>query len=216
MSHGTHINESRHIYQWVTSHVWKSHATHTKESCHTYEWVMSHAWLERRRTKAASRDNSSRCSSTKKQDPSHIWMSHVTHMNTIQTIQYRQFIAVSLDTKTSHVPHLNESRHTYQWVTSHVWKSHLSGDAKRQLHVTIHCGVPRVQLSRPTRHAVVLWAEKHIQKCQLQHTLQQRTMTTVLWKLVRHAVSMELRNTFWNISCNTHCNIGEWQQCYES
>ena len=52
MSRVTHMNESCHTYEWVTSHIWMSHVTLMNESCHTYEWVMSH-----------------------------IWMSHVTHMN---------------------------------------------------------------------------------------------------------------------------------------
>ena len=44
------------------------------ESCHTYEWVMSH-----------------------------IWMSHVTHMN-----------------ESCHI-YMNESCHTYEWVSSQKW-----------------------------------------------------------------------------------------------
>ena len=58
MSHGTHVNESRHTYQQtisivlnlsescrVMSHMWMSHGTHVNGSCHTYEWVMSHMWM---------------------------------------------------------------------------------------------------------------------------------------------------------------------------
>ena len=40
--HCTHINESRHTYEWVMSHMWMSHGTHVNESCHTYEWDMAH------------------------------------------------------------------------------------------------------------------------------------------------------------------------------
>jgi len=36
------MNESRHTYAWVTSHIWMSHVTHMNESRHTYEWVTSH------------------------------------------------------------------------------------------------------------------------------------------------------------------------------
>ena len=52
MSHVTHMNESCHTYEWVTSRIWMGHVTSMSGSCHTYEWVMSH-----------------------------IWMGHVTHMN---------------------------------------------------------------------------------------------------------------------------------------
>ena len=36
------MNESRHTHEWVTSHVWMSHVTHMNASCHTYECVMAH------------------------------------------------------------------------------------------------------------------------------------------------------------------------------
>jgi len=45
MSHGTHMNESWHTYEWVMAHIWMSHGTHMNESCHTYEWVMEHIWM---------------------------------------------------------------------------------------------------------------------------------------------------------------------------
>ena len=40
-SHGTHMNNLRHTYKWVMSHIWTSHVTHINESCHTYERVLS-------------------------------------------------------------------------------------------------------------------------------------------------------------------------------
>jgi len=40
-----HVNESRHTYEWVMSHMWMSHVTHMNESCHTYERGMSHIWM---------------------------------------------------------------------------------------------------------------------------------------------------------------------------
>ena len=51
------------------------------ETCQTCEWVLSH-----------------------------IWMSHVTHMN--------------------------ESCHTYEWVMSHIWMSHVTNDSSRDPFVT--------------------------------------------------------------------------------
>ena len=43
--HVTHVNESCHTYEWVTSHMWISPVTHVDKSYHTYEWVMSHLWM---------------------------------------------------------------------------------------------------------------------------------------------------------------------------
>jgi len=54
-SHVTHVNESRHTYIWVVSHVaiglgevllWEvRRLTRSNRSYHTYEWVMPHIWM---------------------------------------------------------------------------------------------------------------------------------------------------------------------------
>ena len=44
---------------------------------------------------------------------SHIWMSHVTHMN--------------------------ESRHTYEWVTSHIWMI-MRRETRKRLHISMRGG----------------------------------------------------------------------------
>jgi len=36
------INESRHSYGWVMSHIWLSHVTYTSESCHSFESIPSY------------------------------------------------------------------------------------------------------------------------------------------------------------------------------
>jgi len=41
MSHVTYMNESCHMYEWVTSHIWMSHVKKMNESCHVDERVMS-------------------------------------------------------------------------------------------------------------------------------------------------------------------------------
>jgi len=52
---------------------------------------------------------------------SHVWMSHVKHLN-----EWRHtYEWVTSHTWMSHVTHMNESRHTYEWVTSHIWMSHV-------------------------------------------------------------------------------------------
>jgi len=73
-SHVTCINEWRHIYEWVMSHVWMSHVTFTNESCHKYEWVMSHV-----RMSHVTRTNES-CHMYE-WVMRHTWMSHVTYTN---------------------------------------------------------------------------------------------------------------------------------------
>ena len=92
------MNQSRHTYEWVMSHIRMSHVTHTNESCfdiwmmhmnescHTHKWVMSHI----RMSHVARMNESCR---TYEWVMSHIrmsniltyewciWMSHVTHIN---------------------------------------------------------------------------------------------------------------------------------------
>jgi len=45
VSSNTHINESCHTHEYVTSHRSTSHVTHMNTSCHMYQWVMSHTWI---------------------------------------------------------------------------------------------------------------------------------------------------------------------------
>ena len=52
-------------------------------------------------------------------DLSHIWMSHVTHMNeSCHTYEW-----VMSHIWMSHVTHMNEVCHTYEWVLSQIWMS---------------------------------------------------------------------------------------------
>jgi len=102
MSHVTFVNESRHVCEWVMSHMWMSHVTHmtescrtyANESCHTCEWVMSNMWI------------------------SHVThlMSHVTHMNeSCLLISPAQLMRLK---GRNHVAYVNESRHICEWILS--------------------------------------------------------------------------------------------------
>jgi len=55
MSHVTHVEESRHTCEWVTSYMWLSHVTHVNESRHTCEWVTSHMRMSDVRTRMRER-----------------------------------------------------------------------------------------------------------------------------------------------------------------
>ena len=57
VSHVTHMTESRHTYEWVTSHMWMSH-----------EWATSHIWMNQSTPRNIMRMSQS-------------WVSHVTHKN---------------------------------------------------------------------------------------------------------------------------------------
>jgi len=99
MSHGTHT----HMKHTLEANIWMSHVTHMYESCHTYEWVtdVAHMLISFHNTLTHMCDvrflelQISMSCHTYEWVMSHIWMSHVTHMN--------------------------ESCHTYEWVMSHIW-----------------------------------------------------------------------------------------------
>jgi len=49
------------------------------------------------------------------------WMSHAAHTNESR----HTYESVTSHIRMSHVTHMNESRHTYEWVTSHIWMGHV-------------------------------------------------------------------------------------------
>ena len=50
------------------------------------------------------------------------WMSHVTHMKE----SWHTYEWVMSHIWMSHVTHMNESCHTYEWAMSHIWMSHVT------------------------------------------------------------------------------------------
>jgi len=128
MSHVTFVNESRHVCEWVMSHMWMSHVTHmtescrtyANESCHTCEWVMSNMWI------------------------SHVThlMSHVTHMNeSCLLISPAQLMRLK---GRNHVAYVNESRHICEWILSnHICGSVTTLAARAKLMTsTSKCTTP--------------------------------------------------------------------------
>ena len=89
ISHGKHMKESWHTYEWVMAHMWISHGTHMNESQHTYEWVMAHIRISSvTRVSVMSQVNVSHeraltWRNTNEWVLSHMWMSHVTYCHTL-------------------------------------------------------------------------------------------------------------------------------------
>ena len=102
-----HMNESRHTYGWVMSHIymvpsqiWISHVTELKKSCHTLERVMSRIWIRHTCEQAMARICTSHGTHMKES-----WHTYYTHMNVTH-------IWMSHGT---HITHISR-RHTYEWV----------------------------------------------------------------------------------------------------
>jgi len=83
----------------------------------TYEWRPSLAlWVDR-----ALRCGSIWTKTRSCKVPAYFWwISHVTHLNeSCHTFEW-----VMPHTWMSHVTHLNESYHAHKWIASHAWKNH--------------------------------------------------------------------------------------------
>ena len=103
--HVTHMNESCHTYEWVMSHIWMRHVIHMNESCHTYEWIMSQVWKMRCAYTSVLR-SLPRHATDQRLYKSERVMSHLEH--------------IPSNMWTSHVTHINKSRHTHERVMSHI------------------------------------------------------------------------------------------------
>ena len=100
-SHGTYMNESRHIYRFNMSHV-----TDVDASQHRYRCVMAHTQTSHATHTTSDADN---CCD--------ILLSHVT---------FAAYAWVMSHIWMRHGTHRNESWHTYSWVTSHLLHIHTS------------------------------------------------------------------------------------------
>ena len=94
MRHVTCMNESCHMYEWVTSRIWISQVTHLNEwarniSRHTYEWVMSHVWMSHVTCMNESCHTHSFEWVSEKYITSHVWMSRITANHATSSWQRR-------------------------------------------------------------------------------------------------------------------------------
>jgi len=169
MRHESHMNASQLTHEYATSHLWTSHATHVIESrcmwwvkcgCqllrinNVTECVTCHIWMRH-----ISRVN--KPCHTCERVTSHIWMSHVACNGSNMGAYYSGWTTsrnasrltcecVTSHAWISHVTHVNESRHTYDWVTLHVvGQLRVPTTQDEQRHGMPH--VSHVNASHPTR-----------------------------------------------------------------
>jgi len=106
------------------------------ESCITYEWVMSHIWVNCVMYEWVVNDHLCAYDSL---GPVYKWIvywnrDHDTHVNESCKFLHHTHMNESCHTYewvmskiwTSHVKHIGESCHTYGWVISHIWVSHVT------------------------------------------------------------------------------------------
>ena len=117
VSHGAHVDESRHTHAWVMPHMWMSHGTHMNATWHTYEGVMAHIWMSH-----VTRMHES-CR-TCEWVTAHMWIHHGTHMNK----SWHTYGWVTSHTCTSPAAHIHESFH---WSCG---SSNMSRRTRRKRH----------------------------------------------------------------------------------
>ena len=92
-----------------------SYVTRMNESCHTYEWVMSHIWMSHVIHMNESRRAWNESCRTYEWVMSQVWMSHVTHINRAHwPMPTATNARVMSHVWMSHVARMNESCRTYQ------------------------------------------------------------------------------------------------------
>ena len=136
--------------EWVMSHNEKVMSHTTNESCHI-EWVIWYDIIMSRMNESCHKMNESchrmneschtqRTSHVTERTSHMIWYNHVTN----QRVMSRNERVMPTYCVMSH----NKSRHTYEWVTSHLWTSHATHNKRVESHigmrhVHIWQGMPR-------------------------------------------------------------------------
>jgi len=191
MSHGTHMNESCHTYEWFESY--DAYEYDMSRIWHTYEhgthMNMAHIWIWH------TYDHNHMCAificvpytyGTHMNESCHIWhtyeygthmniyMAHIwsyvchIHMCAIMHVEYGTHMNESCHT------HMNESWHTYEWVMAHIWMSHVIyhkyeyGTHMHMAH-TNKQDVSRIWLSHITNMIAYAWVQSHIWMSHVTH-----------------------------------------------
>jgi len=105
---------------------------HTWRSCSTRGWDMPHIWMSHGTCEPQVNGHVGRWAW---HAMSHTWMSHVPHINESCHIYEWVISCVWM----SHITCINESCHTYEWVMAHIWMSH---GTRISQHMGVKC--PRV------------------------------------------------------------------------
>jgi len=187
MSHGTHMNESWHTYEWVMyfkselkklKPVWMSHVTHMTELWHTYEWVVAHIWMSH---------------GTKEWVMAHMWMSHGTHMNE----SWHTYEWVMAHIWMRHVTRINESCVFERQLKMLTLIQHTATYRNTLQHTATHCNI----LQHTATYCNTL--QHTATHC---NTLHYRTSISVSWHTYEWVMSNIWMShvTRTNESCHTH------------
>jgi len=135
---------------------------------------------------------------------SHISMSHVTHMNeSCHTYEW-----VMSHIWMSHVTHINEPCHTYQWVMSHIWMSHVTH--KNEPCHTYEWVMSHISMSHATHmnepFHTYEWVMSHI-----EWVMSHIWMIHATYLLRQHIATQTKHGNTWK---NSHIYISHFTQRY--
>jgi len=114
----------RKSYEGVMSHSCMNHVTRMNASCHTQECIMSHIWM-----RGNVRAQLSICEDSHAWVMPHSCMHHGKHMNESCLTHDKSchtYEWVMSHVWISHVTHINDSCHTYECILSHTGMSHVT------------------------------------------------------------------------------------------
>jgi len=224
----------------VMSRTWMSHVAHMDELCHTYKWpragmgwlrsvgsikwqvsfeeyrLFHRALLQKRPiilsillTKA-----------TPYQVMSHVWRSHVTHMNeSCRTYEWvvshilishvAQMNSLQQSAQVwSYITHMGGSYHTYEWVMSHTWMNHVTHINGLEQSPQVWSYITHMGGSRHTYE----WIMSHIWMSHVTH-INDLEQSPQEWSYITHMKGS--RHTYeWVVShiftSHESCRTNEW------
>jgi len=155
-----------------------------------------------------------------------MWRIHVTYdAQDILVLPHDTHEWVTSHTRTSHVTHMNESRHTQERVMWHIWMSHVT-HKNESCHthgwVTSHTRTSHVTPTNASRHTHEC-AMSHIWKSHVTH-MNERVMSQVLFvatdfkyirDIVQEVLGEQMRQTAVETSPNLarSCGADRMQPC---
>ena len=179
-----HMCDMTHSYVWHDSFICVTRLIHTSRiKCleYKYEWVMSHIWR-------SHVTHMNEACHTYAWAMLHVWMSHVTHMNE----SCPTYEGVMSHIWRSHVTHMNESCHTCECVMALVWMSHVT-------HMKESCHTYEWVMS----HMLMSHVTHMIESCPTYEGVMSHIwMSHVTWFVVGGAVKKTL--THMNASWHTY------------
>jgi len=159
------MDESCNGYERVMSHIWTSHVTHMNESRHTYEWVMWTSCEDATKTASVVKMRGGTACHTYQRVMSYIRMSQITHIHeachTYEFVNWAiqmiwrihtcdmphvyvwcdSFVCMTWHVHTCDMP---TSKEVYKWGMLDVWIIYIHVGCRHVLQATADIFIPKL------------------------------------------------------------------------